>query len=326
MTNTTSIAAFLHERLHYPKSAKSALLDKLAGERIGRTTMLAGLDAARAAIEPWMPIFYLPVAATSVGVGLHLRPADVRAHRLAFCAAHAPGQFVETALTIEQLIYLGLLGPEGYGNGGKKMPESFAPSVAKANEIFGAGFYEPGRHGKFHSGDEPLVMLEAFGGTPEAIDTQATLADTAAEKLALWQRGVALSTESLAMYAGAARSALELGQRKEAAELVARSLDCYHHTAFEVDLDEYFELGRGLLHEFPKAFGEDAAWQLQTTDPRAWPKRAAELFKAGQVERADKLLNDTCHGTGNYNVALGAFRKHYEALGWDWALTLCDLR
>jgi hypothetical protein len=325
MTKLTSIAAFLQQRLHYPDSDSLSRLGALAGRHIGRTDFLADVTTARKALEPWMPIFFLPAATTAFDVGLHLRPADVRAHRLAFCSAHAPGVFVETALSPEQLVYVGLLGQEGYGADGE-MPPDFASSVVEANKMFGAGFYEPGRHGKFYSGDEPRIMLEAFGGTPEAIDTLATLAHKPGEKLALWERGIALDTDSLAMHAGAARVLLELGRRKEAAERAGRSLLCYHHTAFEVDLEEYFEITRDLLGEFPELFSEDATWQLKTPDPRLWARRAADLFAAGQVERADKLLNDLCHGTGDYSSVLGAFRKHYQALGWDWALALCDLR
>lgn len=322
---TASISRFLQEQLHYPPDAALARLDQVAGERIGRTEFLSDMAAARAAIEPWMPLFYLPVASTSDGVGLHLRPADVRTYRIAFCAAQGPGQFIETALSLEQLVYRGLLGQEGYGNGGK-MPASFAPSVARANQVFGDAYYQPGRHGEFYSGDESTLMLEVFGGSPEAIHTEAVLAEAPAARLALWERGIRLGTESLALYAGAARVHAELGDRRQAAECVARSLLCYHHTAYEVDLNEYMAFGKPLLHEFPTVFSEDAAWQLQTPDPRLWAKRAHALFEAGQVERADKLLNDLCHGTGDYSAAVGAFRKHYEALGWDWALALCALR
>jgi tetratricopeptide (TPR) repeat protein len=325
MAKLTIIAAFLRQRLHYPDSDSLSRLGALAGRHIGRTDFLADLEAARNALEPWMPIFVLPTAATVFEVGLHLRPADVRAQRLAFCCAHSPGVFVETALSLEQLVYVGLLGQEGYGADGN-MPPDFASSVAEANKMFGVDFYEPGRHGKFTSGDEPWIMVEEFGGTPEAIDTLAVLARKSDEKLALWERGIALGTDSLAMYAGAARILLGLGRRKEAAERIARSLECYHHTAFEVDLEEYFETARKLLGEFPALFSEDTAWQLNTPDPRLWAKRAAQLFEAGQVERADKLLNDLCHGTGDYTAALGAFRKHYQALSWDWALALCELR
>jgi hypothetical protein len=325
MARNQSIAGFLRDQLHYPASDALAHLDRLAGEKIARAEFLSDLDAARGALKPWMPVFYLPVASTSVGVGLHLRPSDVESRRLAFIAAEAPGQFIEMALSLDQLVYLGLLGTEGYGNSGK-MPPSFPDEVAKANEIFGAGFYQPGRHGKFQSGDEPRVMIEAFGGTPEALRNQAVLADDPAEKLKCWERGIALGTESLALYAGAARIHLELGHRREAAECAARSLACYHHTAYEIDLNEYFEMNRPLQHEFPQLFSEDAAWQLQEPDPRNWARRAAELYASGQVARADKLLNDLCHGTGNYTSVLGAFRRHYQALGWDWALALCDLR
>lgn len=321
----TSIVRFLQDQLHYPASEELQRLDQLAGQRIAETDFLPDLGAARAAIEPWMPLFYLPVASASFGIGLHLRPSDVRSHRLGFCMAEAPGFFVERALSVEQLVYRSLLAGEGDANSISE-PQSFAPAAAKANELFGADFYQHGRHGKVDVGDEYRLMVETFGGTPDALYVLATEADDPETALSFWERGIALGTESLVLYAGAARVQLELGRRREAAENVARSLMCYHHTAYDVDLDEYIEFGRPLLDEFPDVFGEDEAWQLRTNDPRLWAKRSHELFAAGQVERADKLLNDLCHGTGDYTAVLGAFRKHYQALGWDWALALCDLR
>jgi ketosteroid isomerase-like protein len=325
MATKQSIAGFLQDQLHYPASDALARLDQLAGGEIAHTEFLADLDAARDAVSPWMPLFYLPVASTAFGVGLHLRPADVGSRRLGFIAARDRGRFIEVAMSLEQLVYLGLLGDEGYGNSGK-MPESFPSSVAKANQMFGANFYKAGRHGNFQSGGEPRVMIEAFGGTVAALFNRAVITRDPAEKLKFWERGIALHTDSLVMYAGAARVQLELGHRKEAAEHLARSLECYHHTAYDVDLDEYFEMGRPLLREFPQLFSEDAVWQLQETDPRRWATRAGELFKAGQFERSDKLLNDICHGTGDYTSLVGAFRKNYEALNWGWAVALCDLR
>lgn len=326
MANQRSVAGFLRERLHYPAASDSlAKLDQLAGKQIARTAFHADLEEARAAIQPWMPVYFLPAAAASVTVGVHLRPGDVKAHRLAFVAADDPGEFIEVAQSLEQAVYLALLGDEGFGNG-SRMLASLPASVETANRVFGADFYRPGRNGNFQSGDEPIVMNHVFGGTTSSLLNQAEMADEPAEALKLWERAIALENGCLAVFAGAARVLLEQGQRRKAAEYAGRSMDCYHHTAFEVDLDEYFELVRPLQQEFPDLFGEDATWQLQERDPRQWARRAGELSKSGQFERSDKLLNDICQGTGDYNAVLDAFRKNYTALGWDWALALCDLR
>jgi hypothetical protein len=325
MASQESVGAFLRSKLGYDDSDALRQLDAIAGQKIARTRFLPDLSAVRGAIQEWMPVFFLPIAQADDPWGLHLRPADVQARRLAVLKAPAPGEFVEIAATPGQVAYLALLGDEGYGNGGK-MLSSLPGSVAATNKVFGADFYKVGRHGNFQSGDEPLVMIDAFGGTPAAFATQAALADDDAAALPLWQRGVALGTGSLKLHAGAARALLALGRREDAARHAAQSLDCYHHTAHDVALDDYFEEVRPLLDEFPKQFSEDAAWQLREGDPRKWARRAADLFKHGEPARADKLLNDVCHGTGDYPSALGAFRQHYAALGWDWALALCDLR
>src|SRR5262249_8345294 len=156
-----------------------------------------------------------------------------------------------------------------------------------------------GRHGDFRAGEQHRIMIEKFGGTVEAFYVEAIVAEGPAEKLKCCERAIELNADNLLIYAEAARAELELGHRRQAAEHVARSLECYHHTAYTIDLDEYFEMGRPLLREFPQLFSEDGAWQLQEADPRRWARRAAELYTAGQVARADKLLNDLCHGTGD---------------------------
>ena len=68
--------------------------------------------------------------------------------------------------------------------------------------------------------------------------------------LPLWERGVALDTGSLELHAGAARSLLALGRPEDAARQAALSLQCYHHTAHNVDLDEYFDEVFRSIQEF----------------------------------------------------------------------------
>lgn len=325
MGSAGGIAAFLRGKLGYPDSESLRQLDALAGQKIARASFVPDLDAAAALLEPWMPLSFLPLAQADQLWGLHLRPADVQQHRLALLSGPAPGEFVEVAMSPAQAAYLALLREEGHLNRGKERP-ALPGSIAAANKVFGADFFRTGRHGSFHSGDEVLAMTQAFGGTPASLYAEASLADDAAAALPLWQRGVALNTGSLELHAGAARALLALGRREKAAQQAALSLECYHHTAHHVDLGEWLEEARPLQDEFPKLFSEDVTWQLHEPDPRKWARRPAELLKQGEAARAEKLLNDVCHAIGDYDTALPAFRQIYTALGWDWALALCDLR
>lgn len=325
MGSNGSITAFLRDSLDYPEAGELRQLEALGGQTIGGARFLHQLSDARALLEHWMPLAFLPAAESADLWGLHLRPSDVQQHRLAFLAGPAPGEFEEVAATPGQAAYLALLGEEGYLNHGEQRPD-LPGAIAAANKVFGADFYATGRHGGFHSGDEVLAMNQVFTGTPASLYAEATMADDPADALPFWERGIALSTGTLELHAGAARALLALGRREEAAREAARSLDCYHHTAHFVDLDDWLEEARPLLDEFPQLFSEDATWQLREPDPRKWAARPAQLLAQGHPARAEKLLNDVCHAIGDYDSALPAFRQIYTALSWDWALALCDLR
>ncbi len=51
-----------------------------------------------------------------------------------------------------------------------------------------------------------------------------------------------------------------------------------------------------------------------------------ELYESGDAELGAKLLSDMCHERADHDSVLPIFRRHFERLGWDWALALCDLR
>ncbi len=326
MAKSRKLSEFFKDRETPGISQTLKQLDRLAGESIGRSRFYSGVDEVRENIEPWMPLFVLPVAKETFKACLHLRPDEVAKGLLAIVRADDEGDMIELANSLDQFVYRTILEEEAWGYESGKARPSLPNSIAKANEIFGAGFYEQGRHGKFRDDDVERLMIKVFGGTANAFWSEAVLKDTPGEKVPIFEQGIAIEPSSLVLYAGAVKALIELNDRKRAAELLARSLDCYHYTAYTTDIDEYLDLGRSLLKEFPDLFSEDAKWVLTETDPRNWARRAGELFNTGEVERADKILNDLCYGIEDYSKSVGAFRKHYEKLGWDWALALCDLR
>jgi hypothetical protein len=300
-------------------------LGQLAGRKLGDATFFPDIAEATDAIESWMPLYYLPLGRYNDGLGLHLRPQDVSQGRLAFMWADDEHAMIEIGGSPEQLTHLVLLAEEGLAHEYDDRA-SLDAAVAEASRVFGPGFHRPGAHGSFKAEDRWRILIDKFGGAPYAFEFAAITADEPQQRLDSYRAGIAAEPGCLRMYAGAVKALVELGRRREAADELARSLECYHHTAYITDLDEYFDLGRSLLGEFPEPFSEDARWTLTEKDPRKWARRAGELFNAGQTGRADKLLNDVCYGTGDYASALPAFRKHYEALGWKWALALCRLR
>jgi hypothetical protein len=322
-----TLVAFLGSDLGLRIDPKTSdAFERLGGHEVGGVRLFQTRDDCRQAIEPWMPIFFLPAGQATFTVGIHLRPSDVAKNRLAFMTADDEGEMIEVASSLQSLVYRGLAESEGYTNETGKVPDWVKSSIAEANRVFGADFYQFGRHGKFKSPQTDRMLVDVLGGAAYGFWDLATSLDDPKKQLDVYERGIAVEPGCLALYAGAVEALVALGDRRRAAEQFARSLACYHHTAYTTNLADYFELGRSLSKEFPDLFDDDARWVLSEQDPRNWARRAGELFKAGAVERADKVLNDMCYGIRDYDGAVGAFRKHYERLGWKWALALCDLR
>lgn len=326
MAKKRSLTEFFKGRVTPAIAEKLRIIDQLAGKSIGHSRFYSDLDEVSEKCESWLPVFLLPFGRETFRACLHFRPSDVSSGRLAVMRADDEGEMIEIANSLEQFVYRALLEEEAWGNEEGKMMKSFPDSVASANALFGADFYKQGRHGNFKGDDVEQLIIDHFGGTAHAFYVGAVFLDTPREKLTYYEKGLAIEPACMALYVGAVKALVALNDRRSAAERFARSLDCYHYTAYDADLNEYFELGRSLLKEFPDLFYDDRKWILNETDPHNWARRAGELFNQGEVERADKILNDTCYGIRDYSGSIGAFRKHYEKLGWDWALALCDLR
>ena len=326
MSKHDSLSEFFSGRVKAEISGKLDVIDRLAGQAVGHSRFYSGLREVKEKAESWLPIFLLPFGRETFRACLHLQPGAVASGRLAVVRADDDNQLIEIANSLEEFVYRALLEEEGWGNEEGKMLKSFPESVATANAAFGADFYEVGRHGDFRRDDVEQLMISHFGGTAYAFYSEAVFLSSPAEKLSYYEQGIAIAPDCMALYTRAVKALVALDDRRSAAEHCARSLDCYHYTAYDTDLETYFEQGRSLLEEFPDLFSADQQWALTEADPGAWVRRAKELFDRGEVERADKILNDVCYGIGDYTESIGAFRRHYEALGWDWALALCDLR
>lgn len=321
-----SIGAFLSERMRLRTDPQNLeRLDRLARKELGNATFFT-LDEARAEIETWMPLYFLPIGTESgFYLGLHLRPSDVKEGRMAIAHIDTDGAMIEVAKSLEEYAFRAVAALEGAVNEMGHLDE-FDESVALANEVFGSNFYEPGRHGDFGQGDLEKLMIEVHGGTPYAYNLMAFLADEPAERLRWLQQGIELGAESLHLYASAAEAHEELGDTVKEAAAVVRSLACYHHTAYLTDLDELRDMGRRLLGDLPDVFSDEARRDLTLVSDREWMELVMSLYQTGDVEEATKLLCDMSHEFRDYDSVLEIFRKHYEKLGWDWALALCDLR
>ena len=322
-----SIGEFLCNRIGLEADSHDLLaLDSFCGEMVGNTTFYADLDECGAHIEPWMPIYFFPIGVESgFHIGIHLRPSDVAAGRLAIIRAVDEAEMIEVAISLRHYIFRCLANQEGYVN--ETGPLSyFDQSVSVVNRIFGKDFYQPGRYGKFTTDEADEVVSKLFDRACYSYHEAALFEEDIQKKLAILEQGIAAESGCMNLYINAANLHYELNEHKRAAEILVQSLRCLHHTCYSTDLDEYYEMGRLLYQDMPDAFPEEAHRDLTTIDEEERLKLVMALYQDEQVVEATKILCDLCHSFQDYNSVLEILRKHYSKLGWNWALALCDLR
>lgn len=322
-----SIAMFLRDEVGL-KSAPQSLeaLDHPTGQKIGNTQFYSGLEECADHLEPWMPIYFLPIGveACYFDIGIHLRPPDVAAGRLAVISSDE-AQMIEVARSLKDYVFRSVAILEGAVNENGPR-EAFNESVSRANLVFGENFYEPGRHGEFGEGDVEDLLIKLSMGEPYAYQMLAFFEEDTQEKLRVLEEGVKVEPGCMYLHASAAQAYKELGEDKRAAEAVARSLKCYRHTAYHTDLQEYYEMGRSLLKAQPDIFPGETHWDLAIGDEKERMELVMRLYQNGEVDDATKILCDMCYEFRDYSSVLDILQKHYSKLGWDWALALCDLR
>lgn len=322
-----SIGEFLRNKIGLKVELRDLqALDSFSGETVGNTTFYKGLDECVANIEDWMPIYFFPVAVESgFHIGIHLRPLDVSAGRLAFMMAVDESQLIEVAVSLQHYIFRSLARQEGYVN--ETGPLSyFEQSVSVVKRILGTDFYKPGRYGKFSEDDANEVVSKVFGKAPSDYHEAAMFEDDIHKKLAILEEGIKAEPGCMKLYINATELYNELDNENLAAQTLIKSLKCFHHTCYSSDLDDYYDTGRSLLEAVPDIFPDEARRDLTTTDEESRFKLITTLYQNEQVAEATKMLCDMCHSFGDYNSVLNILRKHYSKLKWDWALALCDLR
>ncbi len=319
-----TIARYVADVLGVPAIASQLeVLEAIGDRRFGSLRFYPSVQQATEMVDAWMPPFVLPIGAATYRIALQLRPDDVAAGRLSLLEANVDfSTFREVGTSIEQVVYRSLLEAEERAEG--TIDTKLETAARDANELFGDGFYELGRD--LGSTGVEGAMDRAGRAATGDLASLATFADEASDKLAYALRGIELEPASLAMYRRAALALDELGERPRAAELVARSLDCYHYTS-DTTMAEYYELAESLARETPAPFARYAD-DLADPDPRTRLRGAGERWSRGDIVGSEKIVNDVAYDVGpDYGpVTIAALRKHYVALGWRWAVELCDAR
>lgn len=320
------VTEFLQQRIYGGNPHPSlAHLSKLEGRQIGDTSIDSTLEDSHRRLKPWMPLFVLPIGeAGGFHIGVHLRPSDVKSRRFAILQMQSAEAMMEMSGSLEHLIYWTVAFQEGAARGRPR--PNFEKDVATAAGIFSAGFYEPGRHGRFSNHEAQQVTAGVHGGSAEYYYAGYLLEDEPDAQLDWLKQGITAEPECLAFYVRASRLHEERGERLQAATMLARALNCYHHTSYEGSLKEDYDRGRRLVKEFPGEFSDVNRRDLEIADDKTRFVWVTELYEGGQVELATKVLCDMSHEIGDYDSVMKIFRKHFERLSWDWGLALCDFR
>lgn len=322
-----SITQWLEQNIYRDTApAELSVLEQLCGRQVGSARFFSSLDDCLGAIVPWTPLYCLPIGEYGgFFVALHLRPSDIASGRMGVLSLNGDDAMIEIANSISHLAFLGIARQEGLVN--KEGPnESFDRALISVRDVFGDAFYRPGSFGDFGSEEAEGIAALRFGGTPSYYDTAAFFEDDTQEKLGLLLKGVQAEPRCMTLHIELAQLHAEQGDDHAAAGAVSRSLACYHHTAYGADLDEHYEFGQRLLSTLPELFSAEACRDLTTTDEKDRLSWVMELYQSNDVEAATKLLCDMSYERADYDSVLPIFRKHFEKLGWDWALSLCNLR
>ena len=320
------IADFLRQRIYPSAPPALEILARFAGRTIPHTTFDETIQQARQRVEPWMPLYSLPIGEhAGFHIGVHLRPTEVQGSRVAVLRLESAGSIIEVSPSPEHLIYLSLARREGELS--QEPDEEFSREVEAVQAVLGADFYKTGSQGQFSDDQAQDVAARVIGPSLEYFYSSALFADDNAQKLELLERGVAKEPGCMALHLLAAQAHVERDEQPQAAVRCAQSLKCYHHTSYEDDLESYYETARSLLEQFPGEFDDDDRRDLDTYgDDKARLLWITELYSAGRVELATKVLCDMCHALQDYESVLHIFRKHFEKLGWSWGLALCEFR
>jgi hypothetical protein len=317
-----SISKFLREKIGI-RSGDVDALERLAGRRIGGAVgFLPDLEAALGAIEPWMPIHFLPIGDVAGYVlGAWLRPKGVEAGRFVTARA-SEGEIVGTG-TLEHLVYVKLLRLEAsYPD---PSSEFFKGPLEVALSAFGSAFYRPGSHGKLDDGVVERLDAAEKGGCAEA---WGLLASPSVDQTRVSLRqAIRTDPDCLCFHAMAAREAAAKKNHAEASQEGAAALACYFESAWDENLDDFLDLVRQLAKKQPDAFQSDESrLALAMGDPSRHAALTREIGERGNLAAVEKTVCDTGWLAGDCSRSLDVLHALYRRMGWSWGVALCDLR
>jgi len=315
------------------RTNEAQLLGRLAGTKIFNVTFFRDDEQATSQLESWMPLYFFPIATQDNSiVGLHLLPPYLAREQLPILLATDDGGVldalcIEVATSLENYLYRCLLEWEEFLGG--RAVGALQEAVELATHSLGYNFYQIGRHrDELDELECDSILVNSGRGSAFSYYDLAINAEKRSEMLRLLQEGIFAAPTCLALYSEMCQLYHESGLSHQAAQVFVKSLNLYHHTSYYEELETYYELGRQLFKTHPDLFTPLACLNLMQEDKIAKLRWIISFWEKNQLELSAKLLLDLCYDQRQFdNPAILAFlRTHYQHLGWQWAMSLCDVR
>lgn len=265
--------------------------------------------------------YLLPIAEYAhLTVSLHLLPAHVEQARVAIAQFDPEReQLIDHAHSMRTYLHRELLNADLDG-------DDIRDDLEIARALFGDQFYETPSDQAPHDYVE-RTMIETYGGAAADYKDLAFITRSSSKREDWLKRGAEAEPDCLYFHWELARLHAEREAFETAAQHFARSLTCYHHTAYTVRAEAYYALGRELLERAPAAFSETARRDITLADAESRMRWLVSLVEQGDLATSVKVLSDFRYDTGAdmHPVLFEFLRAHYQALGWTWASAWCDL-
>ena len=325
------ISSFLKQKIGIPLDSKTELaLNKLSGKSFGEVHFFDSVEECIGNIEHSMPIYFFPIGKAKTDlIGLHLLPSDINNNRFAIMSydlEFSRGSMIEIASNIEDFVYrcLAKMEADEIEYPKRKFDNN---ALLIASEIFGTDFYVKGKNATVFVEKLMLNLSRASANDYSFIYSDITFDKEPVEmRLEVLIKGLSHAPNCLSLYIDLIELYAEMNDFNKAANTFIASLKCFHHTIYLKSIDGYYQLGKSLIVCQKGIFSEEVVFNLNNWKDKDRMALISKLSKAGEFEKATKVICDMAHDFGDYNQPLPLLVKLFEKLNWNWALALCEIR
>lgn len=306
--------------------AEGARLARLAGREVGPLRYFTAAES-RAAAERWLPATVVPVGEADERVfALDLQPAEVEADRCSVVEIFGPSELLGTAAGLVEHARLTLAREAARARMEERSDwrEVAARPGAALEPAMGEAVLDA--HA-LPATDEILGWLWAQGARGVHLSLLLRRDEDPAIDYGLAAAAAEANPASLYAQLSASGAAFEADDWAAAAGFSARSLGCQRYLAGGYPLDAAREAAVALEQLVPGSVDPQALAAFCVADTRGLARLVDRAKAEGRLGDAARLALDLGFERGEVARAIDThLRPLFSALGWRWALALCDLR